>query len=64
MSAPDLRSHRVSLPGSGAVCVTANSRRAACDTAGRSWIEHQSVLPYGTGLIEILDEDGNPNFSG
>jgi hypothetical protein len=56
MSAFDLRSYRVSLPGSGAVWVTADSRRAACDLAERVWTEHRSVLPCGTGPVEILDE--------
>jgi hypothetical protein len=56
MSAPDLRSYRVSLPGSGAIWVTADSRRAACDLAARVWTEHRSILPCGTGPVEILDE--------
>jgi hypothetical protein len=55
-AAPDLRSYRISLPGSGAVWVTADSRRAACDLAERVWTEHRSILPRGTGLAEILDE--------
>jgi hypothetical protein len=56
MSVPDLRSYRVSLPGSGAVWVTADSRRAACDMAERIWTDHHSILPGGTGPVEILDE--------
>ena len=56
MTAPDLRSYRVSLPGSGAVWVTADSRRSACDLAERVWGENSALRCDGTGPVEILDE--------
>jgi hypothetical protein len=56
MSAPDLRSYRVSLPGSGAVWVTAESRRSACDLAEGIWGENAAPPCDGTGPVEILDE--------
>jgi hypothetical protein len=59
MSAPDLRSYRVSLAGDGAyaVWVTAESRRAACDLAERMWNENRSaVARQGGDDIKILDE--------
>jgi hypothetical protein len=56
MSAPDLRSYRVSLPGSGAVWVTADSRRAACDLAESILGENSAPPRDGTGPAEILDE--------
>jgi hypothetical protein len=61
MSAPELRSYRVSLVGYGvyAVWVTAESRRAACDAAERLWSENCSALDWRDGgieRIETLDE--------
>jgi hypothetical protein len=61
MSAPELRSYRVSLVGYGvfAVWVTAESRRAACDLAERMWHENRSALAGpdpGFEYVEILDE--------
>jgi hypothetical protein len=56
MSAPDLRSYRVSLPGSGAVWITADSRRSACDLA-ESMLGEGHSLPSSTArTAEILDE--------
>jgi hypothetical protein len=61
MSAPELRSYRVSLVGYGvfAVWVTAESRTAACLAAERLWSENRSALDRRDGgieHIEILDE--------
>jgi hypothetical protein len=61
MSAPELRSYRVSLVGYGvyAIWVTAESRGAACDVAERLWSENRSALTWcdgGIEHIEILDE--------
>jgi hypothetical protein len=55
MSAPELRSYRVSLVGYGvfAVWVTAESRRTACALAERLCSENRSAV---TGDIAVLDE--------
>jgi hypothetical protein len=61
MSAPELRSYRVSLVGYGAcaVWITAESRTTACTAAERLWSESRSALNWRDGgiqHIEILDE--------
>jgi hypothetical protein len=63
MSVPDIRSYRVSFPGSGAVWVTADSRRAACDLAERIWGENSALPGDGASPIEILDEYENGDAS-
>jgi len=60
MSAPDLRSYRVSLvSGMHAVWVTAESRRAACDLAEHLWRDKRPAFAPAAGAmewIEVLDE--------
>jgi hypothetical protein len=56
MSAPNLRSYRVSLPGSGAVWVTADLRRSACDLAEGIWGENSALPCDGVSSVEIIDE--------
>jgi len=60
MSAPELRSYRVSLVGGRyAVWVTAESRNAACEVAERMWRDRRSAFPPSLGAmewIEVLDE--------
>jgi hypothetical protein len=61
MTAPNLRTYRVALVGSGAyaIWVTAESRRTACELAERMWRESRFALSChggGIGHIEILDE--------
>jgi hypothetical protein len=61
MTAPEMRSYRVSLVGHGecAVWVTAESRPAACELAARLWRENRSTLYSPDGVMEyvgILDE--------